>query len=199
MGWLMRTRLTSICLLALLFALVSTQAITMSAQSSSAIPAEGQKPSSIAELPPAASAKSPSNSPDATKQLAKALQIAAKRGTPSHVPPYIADDLGLTHASVTVEQSLWASELDIEGARKIYLVNNSNVAVFITAVNEQTMVYLVRSGVLKKAGRVTSGRLGSKSLQNVPLAAAAAGFNVERDFWIQWIDTNFPDGSPSKK
>jgi hypothetical protein len=186
------------CLVALLFALVSIASESMSAQSSGTFPAEGQKLSSVAELPATVSAKPPS-SPDAARQLAKVLQIAAKQGTQSHVPPYIADDLGLTHASATIEQSLWASELDIDGARKIYLVNNTDVAVVMTAVNEQTTVYLVRSGVLKKAGRLTSGRLGSKSLQNVPLASAVAGFNAERDLWIELLAAKFPPGSPSKK
>ncbi len=198
MGWLLRARLRSMCLVALLFVLVSIASESMSAQSSGAAPAESQKLSSAAELPVAVSAKPPS-SPDAAKQLAKVLQIAAKQGSPSRVPAYISDDLGLTHASVTIEQSLWASELDIDGARKIYLVNDTDAAVVMTAVNEQTMVYLVRSGVLKKAGRVKSGRLGSKSLQNVPLASAVAGFNSERDLWIELLTAKFPAGSPSKK
>jgi hypothetical protein len=88
--------------------------------------------------------------------------------------------------------------LDIDGARKVYLVDDTDAAVVITAVNEQTIVYLVRSGVLKKAGRVKSGTWGSKSLQNIPLATAAAGFNAERDLWIQLLAAQFPPGSPSK-
>lgn len=196
MDWLVRTRLTSICLVALLFALVSIASESMSAQSPSAAPAEGQKLSSVAELPATVSAKPPS-SPDAAKQLSKALQIAAKRGRPSHVPDYIAGDLGLARASTATP--LWASELNIDGARRIYLVNDTDTAVVITAVNEQTIVYLVRSGVLKKAGQLKSGKWGSKSLQNVPLASAVAGFNAERDLWIEQLAAKFSPGSPSKK
>lgn len=198
MGWLLRVRLTSMCLGALLFALVSMASETMSAQSSGTAPAEGQKLSSVAELPATVSAKPPS-SPDAAKQLAKALQIAAKQGKPSRLPAYISDDLGLTHASAANQQLLWASMLDIDGARSIYLVDGTDVAVVITAVNEQTMVYLVRSGVLKKAGLLKSGRLGSRSLQNVPLASAVTRFNAERDLWIELLAAKSPPGSPSKK
>jgi hypothetical protein len=187
----------SICLVVLLFALVSIASESMSAQSTSAAPPESQKPSSIAELPPAASAKAQSSSPDAARQLAKVLQIAAKQGRPSHVPDYIAGDLGLARASTA--NPLWASELDIDGARRIYLVNDTDTAVVITAVNEQTMVYLVRSGVLKKAGQLKSGKWGSRSLQNVPLASAVAGFNAERDLWIELLAAKFSPGSPSKK
>jgi len=186
------------CLVALLFALVSIASESMSAQSSGTAPAEGQKPSSIAELPPTVSAKPPS-SPDAAKQLAKVLRIAAKQGRLSRVPGYIADDLGLTHASAASQQPLWASELDIDGARRIYLVNDTDAAVVITAVNEQTMVYLVRAGVLKKAGELKSGKWGSRSLQNVPLASAVARFNAERDLWIELLAAKSPPGPPSKK
>jgi hypothetical protein len=196
MGWLMRTRLTSMCLVALLFALVSISKENMSAQSPSAAPPESQKLSSAAELPASVPAKPP-NSPDAAKQFSKALQIAAKRGRPSHVPDYIAGDLGLARASTA--NPLWASELGIDGARRIYLVNDTDTAVVITAVNEQTMVYLVRSGVLKKAGQLKSGKWGSKSLQNVPLASAVGGFNAERDLWIEQLAAKFPPGPPSKK
>jgi hypothetical protein len=51
------------------------------------------------------------------------------------------------------------------------------------------MFYLVRAsaGVLKQAAILKSGRLGSKSLQNVPLSAATAGFIVERDFWMETL------------
>ena len=197
MGRLGQTRVTSMWLFALLFALVSIASESMRAQSSSTAPAEGQKPSSIAELPPTVSAKPPS-SPDAAKQLAKVLRIAAKQGRLSRVPGYIADDLGLTHASAASQQPLWASELDIDGARRMYLVNDTDTAVVITAVNEQTMVYLVRSGVLKKAGLLKSGKWGSRSLQNIPLASAASGYNAERDLWIELLAAKSPSGPPSK-
>lgn len=197
MSWLVRTRLTSICLFALLFALVSHSGGTVSAQSPGTAPAEGQKPSSVADLPVNVIAKAPTSA-DAAKQLAKAFQIAAKRGQSSHVPQFLAEDLGLAHATAATQQPLWASMLDIDGARKVYLVDDSDAAVVITAVNEQTIVYLVRSGVLKKAGRLKSGNWGSKSLQNIPLATAAAGFNTERDLWIQLLAAQFPPGRPSK-
>jgi hypothetical protein len=44
-----------------------------------------------------------------------------------------------------------------------------------------------------------SGKWGSKSLQNVPLASAVAGFNAERDLWIEQLAAKYPAGSPSKK
>jgi hypothetical protein len=181
----------------LLFALVSHSGETVSAQSPSTAPVEGQKASSVADLPVNVIAKAP-NSADAAKQLAKAFQSVAKRGRPSYLSQFIAEDLGLAHASAATQQPLWASMLDIDGARKVYLVDDTDAAVVITAVNEQTIVYLVRSGVLKKAGRVKSGTWGSKSLQNIPLATAAAGFNAERDLWIQLLAAQFPPGSPSK-
>lgn len=193
MAWLVRTRLT-ICLLALLFALASNSGETMSAQSSSAAPAEGQKASSVGELPVAASAKAP-NPADQAKQLSKALQIAARRGKPSHLPDYISYGLGLPNATL---QPLWAAELDVDGARRVYLVNDTDTAVVVTAAGEHTMVYLVRSGALKKAAIMVSGKYRSISLEDVPLASAVVGFNAERDLLLEQLPAKFPPKSKSK-
>jgi len=210
MGWLARTRLTSICLLALLFALVSNSGETVSAQSSSAAADEGQRPSSVAELPPAPkeqnppdAAKAPNpadrakapDTADRAKELSKAFQIVKKRGTGAHLADYVAYGLGLPNAT---QQPMWASMLEIDDARRIYIVNDMDVAVVMTTVGENTVVYLVRGGVLKKAARIKSGRMGSKSLQDIPLASAAAGFNAERDQWIELLAAKVPDGSRSK-
>ena len=209
MSWLARTRLTSICLLALLFALVSNSGETVSAQSSSAAPAEAQKLSSVAELPPAPAAKAP-NPPDAAKapnpadvakdparakELSKAFQIVKKRGSSTYLADYVSYGLGLPNAT---QQPMWASMLDIDDSRRVYAVNDTDVAVVMTAVGEQTIVYLVRGGVLKKAAKIQSGRMGSKSLKDIPLASAAAGFNAERDKWIELLAAKFPPGSRSK-
>ena len=173
MGWLARTRLTSICLLALLFALVSNSGETVSAQSSSAAPGDGQKLSSVAELPPGAPAKEanppdvakapnpPANTPDRAKELSKAFQIVKKRGSSSYLADYVSYGLGLPNAT---QQPMWASTLDIGDARRVYVVNDTDIAVIMSAVGEHTVVYLVRGGVLKKAARIKSGRMGSKSL-----------------------------------
>ncbi len=177
MGFPVRMRLASICLLALL----SISGETMSAQSSGTAPAEVQKPSSVADLPVAASAGAP-NAPDPARQLSALLPIVAKRGRPSHLPAFISSDLGLPG---TADQTLGASVLDIDGARRIFLLDSMDAAVVVTAANEQTMVYLVRSGVLKKATELKRGRMRSMSLKNVPLASAQAGFNTERNLWIQ--------------
>ena len=203
MGWLVRTRLTSICLFALLFALFSNSGEIASAQSSSAAPAEGQKSSSVAELPPAPKAPNPpnvakaANPPDRAKakELSKAFQIVTKRGRLSHLPDYLAYDLGLPNAS---QQPLWASMLDIDGARRVFLIDETDAAVVMTAAGEHTMVYLIRSGVLKKAARIQPGRRGSRSLHDVPLASAVAGFNAERDLWIEELAAKYSPGSRSK-
>jgi hypothetical protein len=145
-------------------------------------------------LPAAAAAKAP-NPPDPAKQLSKAFQIVAKRGRRSHLPDYISFDLGLPNSA---QQPLGAYMLDIDGARRVFLLDDSDAAVVMTAVGEHTMVYLVRSGVLKKAAQLKQGRLRSLSLQNVPLASALAGFNAERDLWIEQLAAKFPPGSTSK-
>ena len=196
MGWLVRTRLTSICLFALLFALVSNSGETVSAQSSSAAPAEGRKASSVTGTPAAASAKA-TNPPDRAKEkeLSKAFQTVAKRGRSSHLPDYIADGLGLPNAT---QQPLWASMLDIDGARRVFLIDDTDAAVVMTAAGEHTMVYLVRSGVLKKAAQLKEGRKRSMSLQDIPLASALPGFNAERDLWIEELAAKHPPGSRSK-
>jgi len=197
MGWLVRTRLTSMCLVALLFALVSVSSESMSAQSSSTAPAEGQTAPPPPNMPSAASVKAPPPA-DPAKQFSKAVQIVEKRGRRSHLPDYIADDLGLPRTGAANQQPVGASVLDIDSARRIYLIDDSDAAVMITAANESTMVYLIRSGVLKKAGQMKSGRWGSMSVQNVPLASAAAGFNAERDLWIEQLAAKFPAESRSK-
>jgi hypothetical protein len=180
MGFPVRTRLTSIFLLALL----SISGETMNAQSSGTAPAEVQKTSSAADLPVAASAKVP-NAPDPARRLSALLPIVAKRGQPSHLPAFLSSGLGLPG---TTDQLLGASVLDIDGARRVFLVDNMDAAVVMTAVNEQTTVYLVRSGVLKKAAQLKRGRMGSMSLQNIPLASALVGFDAERNLWIQELD-----------
>jgi len=193
MGWLVRTRLTFMCVVALLFALLSISGETVSAQSSSTAPAEEQKPSSLADMP-VVSSKAP-NSQDSARQFSKALQIAAKRGRRSHLPDYIASGLGLPNGTM---QPMWASVVDIDGGRTIYLPDGTDAAVVITAVGERTMAYLVRAGVLKKAVQIKSGGGGSKSLQNVPIGSAVENFNAERDLWIEQLVAKFPAASPSK-
>jgi hypothetical protein len=78
---------------------------------------------------------------------------------------------------------------DSEGLRTIYLLDDRDAAVVVSEVGGHVMFYLVRAsaGVLKQAAILKSGRLGSKSLQNVPLSAATAGFIVERDFWMETL------------
>jgi hypothetical protein len=185
MDWLARTRLTSMFLIALLFALVSMSCETLSAQSSSSAPAGGPTTAPPASKPTVTSVKPP-QAADRNKQLYKALQMATKRGTLSYLPDYIAGELGMNRASANGQHE-WATVLDIDGARKIYLIDNANTAVAIIDANGQTMVYLIRSGVLKQAGLLKSGRFGSQSLQNIPLSKAADGFNVERDLWMEQL------------
>ena len=193
MAWLVRTRLTSMCLFALLFALTSISAETMSAQSSNTAPAEGQPPSSIADMPVAPSVKAPS-SPDAAKQFSKALQVVKQRGHRAHVADYITSGLGIRNAP------FWASVVeDNSGQRTIYLLEDTNAAVLVTEAGGTPVFYLARAGVLKQAAVLKSGRWGSKSLQDVPLKSAVAGFNTERDFWIEALAAMPPAESPSKK
>jgi hypothetical protein len=88
--------------------------------------------------------------------------------------------------------------LDIDAARRVFLVNDTDAAVVMTVVGEHTMVYLVRSGVLKKAAQLKEGRMRSISLQDIPLASALPGFNAERDLWIEQLAAKYPPGSKSK-
>jgi len=173
--------------------LLSISGETMNAQSSGTAPAEIQKPSSAADSPVAASARAP-NAPDQARQLSALLPIVAKRGRPSHLPAFLSSGLGLPG---TTDQLLGASVLDIDGARRVFLVDNMDAAVVMTAVNEHTMVYLVRSGALKKAAELKRGRMRSMSLENVPMASALTGFNAERDLWIQELAAKSA-GPPSK-
>ena len=198
MAWLVRSRLTSMCLFVLLFALTSISGETMSAQSSSTAPAEGQPPSSIADLPVIPYVRAP-NSSDPAKQFSKALQVVKKRGRHAHVADYITSGLGIRNASVNLEP-LWASVVeDSSGQRTIYLLEDTNAAVLITEAGGTPVFYLARAGVLKQAAVLKSGRWGSKSLQDVPLKSAVAGFNTERDFWIEALAAMSPADSPSKK
>ncbi len=193
MAWLVRTRLTSMCLFALLFALTSIFAETMSAQSSSTAPAEEQKPSSIADMPAAASVKAPPPA-DAAKQFSKALQVVKKRGHRAHVADYITSDLGIRNAPY------WASVVeDNSSQRTIYLLDETNAAVLVTEAGGTPVFYMARAGVLKQAAVLKSGRWGAKSLQDVPLKSAVAGFNTERDFWIEALAAMPPAEPPSKK
>jgi hypothetical protein len=173
------------CLFALLFALLSISGESMSAQSSSAAPAEAQT-APPANMPSAASVKPPPPA-DPAKQFAKALQTVRKRGGRAHIPDYITSGLGMPNVSGNSEP-FWASVVrDNEGLRTIYLLDDRDAAVVVSEVGGHVMFYLVRAsaGVLKQAAILKSGRLGSKSLQNISLSAATAGFLVERDFWME--------------
>jgi hypothetical protein len=172
-------------LIALLFALVSMSGGTLSAQSSSSAPAGGQTAAPPASTPTVTSVKPP-QAADRNKQFYKALQMAAKRGTLSYLPDYIASELGMNRASFTGQHE-WATVLDIDSARKIYLIDNANTAVAMIDTNGQTIVYLIRFGVLKQAGLLKPAHFGSQSLENIPLSKAAAGFNAERDLWMEQL------------
>jgi hypothetical protein len=168
-------------LLALLFALVSICGESMSAQSSGSAPAEGQQASS---MPSIASVKPPPPA-DPAKAFNKALRTVEKRGARAHVPDYVTTGLGMPNASVNMEP-LWAHVVaDHEGLRTIYLLDDTNAAVVVSEVGGHVMFYLVRDGVLKKAAQLKTGRFASKSLQNIPLGAAGAGYIAERDFWME--------------
>jgi hypothetical protein len=188
MGWLVRTRLTSMGLFALLFALLSISGASMSAQSSVAAPAEAQTEPPAANMPSAASVKPPPPA-DPTKQFAKVLQTVRKRGGRSRVPDYVTSGLGMPNVNGASEPFGASVVKDSEGLRTIYLLDDRDAAVVVSEVGGHVMFYLVRAsaGVLKQAAILKSGRLGSKSLQNVPLSAATAGFIVERDFWMETL------------
>jgi hypothetical protein len=173
------------CLVVLLFALVSISGVTMSAQSSTA-PAEGQKASPPANTPGATSVAAPKPA-DPAKQFYKALQTVKSRGGRAHIPDYITTGLGMPNASVN-QEPLWASVVaDNEGLRTLYLLDDRDVAVLVSQVDGRVMFYVVSGGVFKKAALLKEGRFASKSLQNIPLSSAAASFNVERDFWMQQL------------
>ncbi|MGA2991227.1 MAG: hypothetical protein ABSD88_12195, partial [Candidatus Korobacteraceae bacterium] len=121
------------------------------------------------------SKKPAKKSPDDNLPFAKVMREVGKRGTPSQVPSYIAQELRL----VDVNSQLYANEItDSERVRVIYLVNQSgsNTALLLTKVGEQPTVYVTnRAGVLKQAARITTGRMQSKTLRDIPLPAAQAG------------------------
>jgi len=168
------------CLVALLFALVSISGESMSAQSSSAAPAEGQQAS---PMPSIASVKPPPPA-DPAKAFNKALRTVEKRGVQARVPDYVATGLGLPNAAV-LDPARAHVVADQEGLRTIYLLDDINATVVVSEVGGHVMFYLVRDGVLKKAALLKTGRLASKSLQNIPLSAAGPGFIAERDFWME--------------
>jgi hypothetical protein len=192
MNLLVRVQAKSACRVVLLFVLLCIAGESLSAQSSSTAPGEGQNASSSADMLGSVSVKAP-NPPDPGKQFSTALQVVEKRGRRTHFPDYMWNDLGMSNASM---QPLGASFMeDVDSNRAIYLVDGSNTAVVIKG----GMVYLAtRSGVLKKAAQMKSGSHWSRSLQGVPLGPAVMSFNAERDFWIEQLAMKVPAKPPSK-
>ena len=131
------------------------------------------------------------NSPDSGLPFAKVMREVQKRGRHDHVPNYIAHDLRL----IDVSLQLFAYELTpTDEKRVIFVVDEpgSNTALLLTQAGGQEVVYVTNPAELKQAARITTGRLQSKTLHNIPPAAAQDGFKLEKEFWIKLLASGDP-------
>jgi hypothetical protein len=154
-------------------------------QDGSATPSNAQTPAS-GEVKSEAPSKSP-ELPDA-KQFANAMEVVRTQGHVIFIRIDIAMDLRLTSDVTVPVTAKGISEDDEERSRTIYLTDEPGTksVVMMTKAGEEEWVYLATTkGVLKLAGRLTTGRLRSQTFKSVPLSVAMNGFDVEKIFWVE--------------
>jgi hypothetical protein len=114
------------------------------------------------------------------------VRLIQKEGRSATVSHSIALDLGLvTFSEYRLQVQAHALE-DIDSHRAIYVIDDTRAVLFMIKTGDTPVVYLAdRAGVLRKAGRIHMGRLGSQSFQRIPKDEAATGFNAEKEFWTK--------------
>lgn len=194
---LIRMRLLRACQV-FLFAgllLVAGQAVLAQSAGATPAPAPAAAPS---QTPQAASPQTPqavqpaqtpgetSAKPQTPAKFEDAVRLIQKEGRSTTISNNIAEDLGLvTFSEYMLPVQAHALD-DVESHRVIYVLDDTRTVLLMIKTGDIPVVYLAdRAGVLRKAGRIQTGRLGSQSFQRIPMNEAGTGFNAEKEFWIK--------------
>ena len=138
----------------------------------------------------ASTAAHPLSTPsDLAKRFAAVADFARKKGRWSHIPDYVAQDLRLT--SVSTDHVFVDMLKSDDGQHELAVVDqwgSNTVLLTVNSGDAPTIYVATRTGVLKQAARITTGRrMHSRSLVPLSLPSARAGFEAERDYWLATV------------
>jgi len=182
---LIPVRALPICQIVLLAGLFLSAGEAIRAQSSGNAISQAPQTASPAETPGGSSSK-PQSPPEPGTKFEDVVQLVQKEGSSATISNNIAVDLGLaTFTDYMLPVQAHALE-DIGSHRAIYVIDDTRAVLFMIKTGDTPVMYLAdRAGVLRKAGRIHTGRLKSQSFQRIPMNEAGTGFNAEKEFWIK--------------
>jgi len=191
---LIRVRVLPICQILLLTGLLLSAGEAMGAQSAANALPQASQAASPANAPGGTPSK-PQSSPEPGTRFEDVVQLVQKEGRDATISNGIAVDLGLaTFTDYMLPLQAHALE-DIGSHRTIYVIDDTRAVLFMIRTGDTPVVYLAdRAGVLRKAGRIHTGRLKSQSFQRIPMNEAGTGFNAEKEFWLK----NYMSTDPEK-
>ncbi len=181
---LIRVRVLPTCQIILLTGLLLLAGEAMSAQSAGNAGPGAPQAASPAKAP--SDTSSNPQSPPAPVTLEDVVRLVQQEGRSSAISKSLAQDLGLIRISEDMSPVPAHILEDVDTHRTISIIDDSSDVLYMTKTDDSPVVYLTnRAGVLKKAGRIKTGRFLSQSLQDIPKESAATGLNAEKEFWIK--------------
>ena len=144
---------------------------------------------SAAPKPAQASVDTSAQSQTPPKSVAKfedIVRLVQKEGHSVTLGNNLALDLSLTTFSEYMLPVQAHALDDPDSHRAIYVIDDTRTVLFMINTGDTPVIYLAdRAGKLRKAGRIHTGRMLSQSLQRIPMNDAGAGFNAEKEFWLE--------------
>jgi hypothetical protein len=136
--------------------------------------------------------KAPKLPRGADPQFVAMLNQVRQRGLRSQVPDYISHDLGLVNVNLPRAFAYRLSSSDDQRAIAVFDEIGSDWVLMMQASEPRIVFVTNSSGMLKKAGVMSTGRLNSVTVHPVPLAGVEDAYQTEKEFWMKQLRTGDP-------